>query len=59
MGYYYSDLFLTTIFNNLIKKSPNKLINGKESSELKQYMGFDKDKLIYCSLKEYSKRPFN
>ena len=53
MGYYYSDRFLTTIFNNLIKKYPNKLISGKESAHLKQYMGFDKDKPIYCSLKEY------
>lgn len=53
MGYYYSDRFLTTIFNNLVKKYPHKLINGKESAHLKQYMGFDKDKPIYCSLKEY------
>ena len=53
MGYYYSDRFLTTTFNNLIKKYPTKLINGKESAHLKQYMGFDKEKPIYCSLKEY------
>ena len=53
MAYYYSDRFLSTTFNNLIKKHPTKFLNGKQSSHLRQHMGFDKDRPIYCSLKEY------